>query len=51
MSERKRELSEEERKRIEEAGIGQLRNFGKLLNIGKNIIQKNIGSFGEIIKN
>ena len=46
MNEKKKELSEEEKK----FGIEQLRNFGKILNIGKNIIQRNIGSSGEIIK-
>jgi hypothetical protein len=37
MNEKKKELSEEEKK----LGIEQLRNFGKLLNIGRNVIQRN----------
>jgi hypothetical protein len=46
MNEKKKELSEEEKK----LGKEWLISFGKLLNIGRSIIQRNIGSFGEIIK-
>jgi hypothetical protein len=51
MTNDKKVLSEKEREEIEKAWERMTDKFWKPLNIGRNIIQRNIESFGEIIKN